>query len=194
MASPIFVSTVWLLCMVAALAHGAERVSSFAGVLQFATAFGLTFTAALFLSPQPGWIGFLAALFAFWRLIHRGGAAIDRTLAGVSAALAGALFAGHGLNVWISGAAAAALLGLGLMLARSPKASVERMRAPALAVVAFSAAAVGLAPEVASGWRSAVILNKAVVVTPAVAIPDWAVAIVLAALAAGLARGLWVRR
>lgn len=194
MSPSIFVSTVWLLCMVAAVAHGGRKLSGVGAVVQLALGFGLTFGAAIFLSPQPGWIGFLVAVFAGWRLIHKGMAGVDRVLAGVSAALAGALYAGHGLNVWIAAASAAAVLAIGVWIAQSPRSSIARVRDAALAIVALGAVLAGLAPEVATGWRSALILNKTPPPAHVVAIPGWALAFVALALLAGAVRGFWVRR
>ena len=194
MSPSIFVSTIWLLCMVASVAHSSRKLSGIRDVVQLALGFGLTFAAAIFLSPQPGWIGFLVAVFAGWRLIHRGRPGVDRVLGGVSAGLAGALYAGHGLNVWIAAASAAAVLAIGVWLAQSPRSSLGQVRAGALATVALAAALVGLAPEVATGWRSALVLNKAPAPAHFQAIPGWALAFVALALAAGVARGVWTRR
>jgi hypothetical protein len=194
MSPSIFVSTVWLLCMVAAVAHGARKLSGVGDIAQLVLGFGLTFAAAIFLSPQPGWIGFLAAVFAGWRLIHKGDAGIDRVLGGVSAALGGALYAGYGLNVWIAAASAAMVLAIGVWLAQSQRPSTAPVREAALATVALGAVLAGLAPEVATGWRSALILNKTPPPAHVVAIPGWALAFVSVALLAGVVRGFWVRR
>jgi hypothetical protein len=185
------VSALWLLGMLAAAAHAQDAGRTGANGWRIAIAFVAVVPLAIWLTPQPNWIAVLLALGAFWRLIAGPMARVGGFLAGASAALVAALQIAGGVAFWL--AVPVTALGLVLVFAWSCNNRFRRWEW-VLVAVAIVIPPVGLANDIIYGWQSATVLNQAAVKTGAVAPPAWAIAIVGAALLAGLMRGIWIRR
>lgn len=183
------VSLIWLLAMLAAAAHVQAHRGTLAEGLRPALAFALTLTAAIWLAPQPNWVGVLVGLTAMWRLISGPSARRGGWLGGVCAGLAAALQVGGGVPLWIAG-----LIAGGALLAACLLSSRRMPAEPLLILSALAAPVVGLAGDLVYGWHSAAMLNKGLSVAEAGMPPLWAIGIVALALAAGIIRGLWARR
>lgn len=185
------VAAIWLLAMLAAAAHlpDSRRRSMSLGVA--VTAFVAVLPAAIWLSPQPNWIGILIGLGTSWRLIAGPLPRAGSVLAGSSAALAAALQVSGGISAWLAiSVAAAALLAAFAWAGRSRD---RTMRELMLVVAALGAPLAGLVGDLLFGWQSASMLNRGIAVASP-APPTWAVAIVGLALMAGLLRGYWIKR
>src|SRR5690606_4563163 len=185
------VSALWLRGMLAAAAHAQGAGRKLANGGRMAVAFIVVVPLALWLTPQPNWISVLLALGAFWRLIAGPMGRVGGVLAGASAALVAALQIAGGVAYWL----ALPVTALGLALAFTWIVdSHSRRWAWVLVAVAIVIPPVGLANDIVYGWQSAAVLNQPTVETGAVTPPGWAIAIVGAALLAGLVRGIWIRR
>ncbi|MEJ2411157.1 MAG: hypothetical protein P8Y48_18140 [Novosphingobium sp.] len=194
MTPALSVSLIWLLAMLACAAHMAPARLAPSELARAVGAYGLTFAAASFLSPQPNWVGVLIGIAAFWRLISGPMVRIGPGIAGACAALAAALQWSGGLPYWTSAAlGVAALLCAGLVLGRVPEGRVS-FREHVLVMAALAAPAIGLWADVAYGWQSATVLNRAAQPVAALTPPVWTIIILVLALAAGVIRGIWVRR
>lgn len=194
MSPALSVSLIWLLAMLSAAAHMAPARLAPAELARAVGAYALMFWAASFVSPQPNWVGVLIGIAAFWRLIAGPMSRTGPLIAGACAGLAAALQAAGGLPFWSSaGLGFFALLGAGLVLGRAPEGRIT-FREHVLVAAALATPAIGLAADVAYGWQSAAILNRAAQQTTALMPPLWAMTIIALAIAAGAIRGLWVRR
>ncbi len=188
------VSLIWLLAMLAAAAHMAPARLAPAELARAVAAYVLTFWAAPLLSPQPNWVGVLIGVAAFWRLIAGPMPRTGPIVAGACAALAAALQVAGGIPYWPAAALGfVALLGAGLMLGRVPGKRIA-FREHVLIASALGAPAIGLAGDVAYGWQSATVLNRAAEPLATLAPPVWAIIILALAIIAGAVRGLWIRR
>ena len=172
------------------LADMPQRV---AGLLSLAAGFTAALALLTLLAPQPGAVGILVALAAGWRLLRPGRSAADATLAGACAGAAAALYAAGGVNLTLSVALAAGVLGISLLRPFKQSAQHRTGRDLILLLVAPLAAVAGLLPDFIDGWHSAGLLN-APATAPRMTIPAWALAAVIAALLAGLFKGAWIRR
>lgn len=192
------VSLIWLLAVLAAAAQVQDvprRALMAAGIV---LAFAATLGAAMTLSPQPNWIGVLAGIGAFWRLIAgpmpRGGMG----LAGGSAALAAALQIGGGISPLVAVPLAGGALMLAFLLRRPASANGRRELERVLIIAALALPIIGLAGDLMFGWHAATMLNRNVAaITTATAAPvppAWTIAIVGFAIVAGLIRGMWIKR
>jgi hypothetical protein len=199
--SSLAISTEWLLAMLAAVALAARPRPRVMDLLPLAAGLPVAFAVLTLLVPQPGAVGLIAAWSAAWRLLLPGSAGVDRALAGVCAGGSAALYAECGLSRWLAVILAAGTLALAVWVAQSRPGGarsgrlpdLSAARDPVLFLVALSAGAVGLAPDILAGWHSATLLNRAA--TPAhAAIPVWAVAFAGVALLTGVLRGVWIRR
>lgn len=186
------VSALWLLGMLAAAAHAQDAGRTLANGGRMAVAFIVIVPLALWLTPQPNWIAVLLALGAFWRLIAGPMGRVGGVLSGASAALVAALQIAGGVTYWL--ALPVTALGLALAFTWSGDDSRFRRWEWVLVAVAIVIPPVGLANDIIFGWQSATVLNQQAVETGAVTPPAWAIAIVGAALLAGLVRGIWIRR
>jgi phage shock protein PspC (stress-responsive transcriptional regulator) len=194
MTSSFVVSAVWLLCMLGAAAHAARPVARMTDVLQMAVAFALSFALAVLFTPQPNWISLCVAILAMWRLLQGLSPRTDRVLGGVCAGLAAALHLGSGVPAWLAIGAPVVILAVAIWMARGFARETGPGREIALVAAALVAPIVGLAPDIAAGWRSAEVLNRAAGAPQVQAIPAWAISFVVLALVAGAARAFWIRR
>lgn len=187
------ISLIWLLALLAASAHVQQGGKTVGRLVQGALAFALVLVAALFLSPQPNWIGVLVGVTAMWQLIGGPLTRMSAVLGGACAGLAAALQIAAGLSFWIAvPLAAGALLAAGTVLARST--ARNGLRDMVLIVTALATPALGLAGDLVYGWHSAAVLNGGAVAQHDMPTPAWAVVIVALALLAGALRGIWKRR
>ena len=194
MSPALSVSLIWLLAMLSAAAHMAPVRLTLVELARAAGAYALTFWAASLVSPQPNWVGVIIGIASFWRLIAGPMVWMGPLVAGACAALAAALHAAGGLPFWPSAALGIfALLGGGFMLGRAPGGRMV-LREHVLVATALATPAIGLAADIAYGWQSAAILNRAAQPAAALMPPLWAMTIIVLAITAGAIRGLWARR
>ncbi len=187
------ISLIWLLALLAASAHVQQGEKDVAELVQGGLVFALVLAGALFLSPQPNWIGVLVGLTAMWQLIGGPLPRMSAVLGAVCAGLAAALQVAAGLSFWIAvPLAAGALVAGGAVLARST--ARNGLRDMVFIVTALATPAIGLAGDLVYGWHSAAVLNRGVVAQHDVPTPAWAVVIVALALLAGALRGIWKQR
>jgi len=185
------VSLIWLLAMLAAAAFVHDSGRGAIGVLRMALAFPVTLAVALWLSPQPNWVGVLIGVMAIWRLIAGPFGRVGGLLGGVCAGLAAALQVAGGVPLWIAAALAAGALAL---VAWLPRGSANRdLPREMMVVIALAVPLAGLAGDLVYGWHSAAVLNRGAS-APSVPPPAWAIAIAALALVAGAIRGIWIKR
>jgi hypothetical protein len=182
--SSFTVSCVWLLTMVVAVVLAARPVEGRRDLLELAAVYAVAFGAlSLYVPPSAG-VGFIAGLSAGWYLVRPGGSRLDRVLAGVCAGAAAALYAACGLDRWLALMLGAGVMTFGLLLIPRRDAAA---RETILYLAGPLAVAIGLAPDVAAGWRSARLLNHTT--APAhVLVPLWAAGL----LGIALMVGIWV--
>ncbi len=186
------VSLMWLLAMLAAAALVHDSARSMRALLPMGLAFIAVLAVALWLSPQPNWVGVLICIIAIWRIV---GGAFPRAgglLGGVCAGLASALQVAGGVPLGLAGGLAAGALAIAAALPRAPDGR-DMTREIMVIVAALAIPLIGLAADLVYGWHSAAVLNRGVAVASA-SPPGWAIGIVVLALVAGLIKGLWARR
>ena len=187
------VSLIWLLAMLGAAAHLRDSDRTAVNALWVGAIFAVTMLLANWLSPQPNWIGVLIGIAAMWRLIAGPQPRAALAVAGASGGMAGALAMAGGIPaVPAAGVTLAALLAA-VLLREKRRASGFRQEA-LLIPVALAAPLIGLAGDLVFGWHSASMLSGEAGALDAASPPDWAIAIVGAALLAGLVRGIWIKR
>lgn len=192
MIAPFVVSCVWCLTMLVAVALAARPGLRMGDAMAMAAAFALTLLVSRFVGLQLGWIGVLAGLVAGWRLLHGRSRRVDCSAAGVCAGLAAALYVTSAVSLGLSAGISAGGLIAAVGLAQFGREA--RGHELALAAAAVLTPLVAAGPEVMAGWRSAGLLNHAEQAARGQAIPIWALIFVGAALAAGAAKGLWIRK
>jgi uncharacterized membrane protein len=190
---PVLISLIWLLAMAAALSHGAAKSAGWADIGWAAGAFIAALAAGEWLKPGAGWTAGLVGASAVWQLLRPVSPRWSFAMAGAAAALAAALYATHGAQVWVAAGASLAVLASGLILARDERFAQPRARQTTFIVVAWAAPLLAAAPGVMSGWQSAQALNRSLA-GGMQAIPLWALGFTAAAVVIGLVRGFWVRR
>jgi len=186
------VSFIWLLAMLASAAFVHDSKHGAAGVFRMALAFPATLAVALWLSPQPNWVGVLVGVIASWRLISGPFGRAGGLFGGVCAGLAAALQVAGGVPLWIAAALAVGALALVAWLPRA-SASRDLPREMMVVVAALAVPLFGLAADLVYGWHSAAVLNRGASVG-GIMPPVWAIAIVVLAIVAGAIRGIWARR
>jgi hypothetical protein len=199
----VSVSSLWLLGMLAAAAHAQDAGRTGGNALRIALAFAAVPPLALWLAPQPNWVGVLVATGAFWRLINGPMPRVGGWLAGASAGLVAALQIAGGIGLEL----ALAVTALALVCAFPWWGAAQPRRWEWLLVgVAVLVPPIGLASDIVYGWQSAAVLSREQASSgtgaglgpglgaEAIVPPAWALAIMGAALLAGLARGIWIRR
>jgi hypothetical protein len=187
------VSVIWLLAMLAAAAHVQDARRSFASGAAVALSFLVVAPLAVWLSPQPNWVGVLLGVGASWRLIAGPLPRAGSLLAGASAALAAALQVAGGISPWLAFPVAAAALAAAFAW-RAGSAANDNLREIVLVIGALGFPIAGLAGDLAFGWVSASVLNVGVVQPVAPEPPLWALAVVGLAVVAGVIRGIWIKR
>ena len=183
-------SAVWLFALLAAVSlcrASWRRPGEIAAVVGSAAVMLL---AAWWLKARPEWVGVVVSVVAVWRLVGRPSALADNLMSGVCLGLAGALYLAQGVQPALAGGLTAATFGVALWLA----SAVKEWRGWGLAFAALAAPVAGLSPALAFGWRSAEVLNRAAAESVVRPSPWWTLMWVGLALAAGVVRGLWVRR
>lgn len=186
------VSALWLLGMLASVAFVQSVTLTWRVAAGAVVSFAALLPAALYMSPQPNWVAVLLACAVMWRLIAGPSAHTAGLLAGLSAALVAALQIASGVSVWL--AAPVSLLGLAAAFAWGKGGSAGLRWDWLLFACALAVPPLGLINEIIYGWQSASALNQGATAQEAVATPGWAIALVGAALIAGLVRGLWIKR
>jgi len=185
------VSAVWLLSLLTALVLMEGRPLRAGAVVLLAAGFAVAATVLFVFTPSAGAVGLLVALTAGARLLWPQVPAPESLLAGVCAGAAAALHASAGVERGLSLPLAASALLLGMALIS--RCGTPLPRAPLLCFIALSAGSVGLAPDFAAGWHSAVLLNQPLPRLHA-AVPPWTLLLAGAALLAGLCKGAWTHR
>ena len=187
------IALIWLLALLAAAVHLRDGGRTLPSALWAAAGFAAAVPCALWLAPQPNWIAVLVTIGAIWRLIAGGGSRSGPLLAGISAGLAAALVATAGIETaTAAGLTAAALVAAFALQPGRGKASPRDEHL--LVAAALSLPVAGLSGDIVYGWQSAAMLGDGGITVAAVEPPEWALAIVVLALVAGLVRGLWARR
>jgi len=187
------VSALWLLAMLAAVAHLRDSGRTLGNALAAALAFGAALAAALWFSPQPNWIAALIALGVFWRLIVGPLPRVGAMLGGASAGLVAALQVAGGVPLWLSAGVTFAALACGFARGGGARGGV-RQREMVLTAVALLVLPVGLLADLVFGWQSARVLGHGAADLIAPLPPIWTIVILGAALLVGLVKGFWVRR
>ena len=187
------VSLVWLLGMLGAAAHLRDSDRTAGNALWIGASFAVTMPLASWLSPQPNWIGVLIGVAAMWRLIAGPQPRAGLVIAGASGGMAGALAMAGGIAVIPATGLTFAMLLAAVLLREKRRASGVKHEV-LLILVALAAPLVGLSGDLVFGWHSASMLSREAAALDAAQPPDWAIAIVGAALLAGLVRGIWIRR
>jgi hypothetical protein len=189
----VSVSIIWLLAMLAAAAHLQDSARNARNGLAAAAAFMVIVLPAVWLSPQPNWIGVLLGIGASWRLIVGPLPRFGSALAGASAALAAALQIAGGVSPWLALSVTAAGLAVAFLW-RGGLVANGSLREVVLVLDAFGLPLAGLTGDLLFGWASASMLNVGAAHPVAPEPPLWALAIVGAAILAGLIRGAWIKR
>jgi|GEM_PF-1693066 len=115
--------------------------------------------------------------------------------AGLIAAQAGAMLASEGLPVMLAVLMTAVLLAVPISLSvRQPRFAPSVIREEALLIVLVLGIVVAAAPEVASGWASAVALNSGTPGRAGSSIPAWALLALGVAAALGGVSRFWRQR
>lgn len=187
------VSFLWLLALAAAAVHAQDGGRTLGNGLRMAVAFALVLPAALWLSPQPNWIGVLLALGVFWRLITGSLPRVGGVLGGASAALATALQIAAGAVPWLAVGLTVVALVCAFAWGGNRDGGMRRREA-LLVGIAILLPPVALLGDILFGWQSAAVLGQGAADLSAPAPPAWAIAVLGLALLAGLLKGLWVRR
>ncbi len=187
------VSILWLLAMLAAAAHVQDSGRTPGNAVAATAAFVLTLAAALWLSPQPNWVGVLLALGVFWRLIAGPLPRVGAALGGASAGLVAALQVAGGVALWLAAAVTFVGLACGFAWGGSERGGVKQ-RESVLVAVALVVLPFGLMADLVFGWQSATVLGHGASDLIAPMPPIWTIIILGAALLLGLVKGFWVRR
>lgn len=187
------VSLIWLLAMLAGAAALQDCRRGPGTLLAAALAFAATLAMAHYVNPQPNWIGVIVGLLASWRLIAGPLPRAGAWIAGTCAGLAAALQIAGGVSLLLAAGVTGAALCAAFLFAR-PASGNGAMRGAALVAAALGAPVVGLAGDLLFGWRSATMLAQDTAPAAAPQPPVWAIAIVVLALAAGLLKGMWIKR
>ena len=116
--------------------------------------------AAIWLRPEPVWIGGMVALVAMLGLGLPRLGPLSTAVAGVLAGLWVHVLQGYGLPGWSAVALAAAVPGTAVVLAhRSARFAPLALREDALLTICVLGLMVAAAPGLSTGWRSAATMN-----------------------------------
>lgn len=187
------VSIIWLLAMLAAAAHVQDARRSLGSGIATALSFMAVAPVAVWLSPQPNWVGVLLGVGASWRLIAGPLPRAGGPLAGASAALAAALQIAGGVSPWLALPVAAMALMIAFLW-RAGSGANDNLREIVLVTAALGFPIAGLAGDLIFGWASASMLNVGAMQPVAPEPPLWALAVVGLAVVAGVVRGIWIKR
>jgi hypothetical protein len=179
----------WLLAMLGGLGLSVPRPSA-AQIALLAAAASATLLAGWYLRISPQAAGIILATLAMWGLVAKPSVP-GQAGAGAAFGLAAALHITHGVSPWLA-IPLVAIPAAACFLLSAPEG---RIKAVLLAAVAAGSPLIGLAPDVAAGWRSAQALGAALPAqAQAPASPTWVWISIALALAAGMVRGFWSRR
>lgn len=190
----VLVSAVWLSCMLAAVVLAMRPAVRATDLLFLAVPFVLVWGLGRVITVQAGWAGVTAAVLVGWRLLQGGSANVDRLTAGLLAGLATALHAAHGVSAPLAAAFSLPLLAGAALLGRNAPGTRRPAFDGLLVLVAWTAPVIGLAPEVAAGWKAAGAMNLPLAGAASKAIPAWSLAFIALALLAGALRAVWIRK
>lgn len=161
---------------------------------------GVAFAATLGWPPggvvpgATGATGLVAAAAAVGALTGRMRIEILGILAGWLAASWALVLRAEGLPLWAAAVLALAIPCLAALGSRRSSFAPPRLCEDALALVVLLGVCAAAAPGLSEGWRAAVNLKFGGVAPTAAAVPGWAVAVSLTALAAGAGYSAWSRR
>jgi hypothetical protein len=183
-------SLLWLIAMLAAVAHGGrdgaiDGAVGWRGVAWLVAGYVAALAVAQVAGAVSGIAGVMVGVTAAWRLASGGSRVLDMVFAGMCAGLAAALHVASSVDVWLAAALSLGVLGAGMLLLRG----AGRVREAVLMLVAFAGPVVAAAPEVAAGWQSAQVLSQAGEAAVARAIPLWTIGFVALAVLGGALRG-----
>ncbi len=190
MIAPSIVSIVWFLAMLGAAVLVRDAGRAVATTLWAGIGFVGTFPLALWLSPQPNWIGVLVGVVAMWRVIGGASARFAPILSGSISGLAASLMVAAGAPSTASVAVTVAVLLLASVLRPAAAGGAVATREHVLALIALATPLVGLLADMLFGWQSAAVLNQQEIEINAPSVPAWGLAIVGLALVVGVVRGL----
>lgn len=185
-----------LACALGAVVFATISANSRAGVVLA----GLAFVATLAWPPAaslPGAIGatgLVAAAAAVATLTRRMPTEVLGLLAGWLAASWAVLLRSEGLPLWAAAPLALAVPCVAAVQSRRSSFAPPRLCEDALVIVALVAVGAAAAPGLAEGWRAAVNLKFDGAEQTAAAVPAWAVAVSVGAMAAGAGYAAWSRR
>jgi hypothetical protein len=145
--------------------------------------------------PEPGELATGVALLAMFQILRPGRTALAAAAAGLLAGVWSRVLVLQGLPEAAALPLAACLPGLvQWVAARRPAFATRAARDEALAAVFVGAILAALLPGMLDGWRSAQALNIEEPALDVLAVPAWAAAVGLGALASGGAWAAWSRR
>ncbi len=144
--------------------------------------------------PSAAEVATVVGCACAWQLLRPGSARFPLLAASLCAALASVVQMQQGAPVFASTVLVVGPAGLALWFASHAGFAPSRMREQALTGLVLAAPVIGALPGVMSGWQSAVTINLAANVRPVERFPDWVWQFVVAMLALGVLRQLWVRR
>ena len=113
-------SLLWLIAMLAAVAHATRGDARWRDLLWLVGAFVAALGAAQFFGAVTGIAGVVVGVSAAWRLASGGSRTLDLVFAGLCAGLAAALHVASGVDVRMAVALSLGVLGVGVLLARGP--------------------------------------------------------------------------
>jgi len=188
----------WLLAMCAACALSVCRAATpkatgwalavFVAVLASTSGFLLPWV------PSAGEGAAVVGCACGWQLLRPGPRRQPLFAAGVCAALAAAVQWQQGAPPVVAVLLALLLVGSAIRSASRGTFAPPRMREQALTGLVLAAPVIGALPGVMSGWRSAVTINLVANARAAERFPDWVWQFVVAMVALGVLRQIWVRK
>ncbi|HEV7692433.1 MAG TPA: hypothetical protein VGO52_16465, partial [Hyphomonadaceae bacterium] len=95
-------SLLWLISMLAAVAHGSREDVRWRDGLWLAGAFAVALGAGQLFGAVTGIAGVVVGVSAAWRLASGGSRRLDMVFAGMCAGLAAALHVASGVDVWVA--------------------------------------------------------------------------------------------
>jgi hypothetical protein len=186
-------SLLWLIAMLAAVAHGSRADVRWRDLPWLIGAFAVALGAAQLFGAVTGIAGVVVGVSAAWRLASGGSRVLDMVFAGLCAGFAAALHVASSVDVWVAVVLSLGVLAAGMALAQGP-GFAGQAREAVLMLVAFTGPVVAAAPEIAAGWQSAQVLSQAGEAQAASAIPLWTIGFVALAVIGGALRGYYRAR
>lgn len=188
----------WLLSMLAACALAASSTFTYRmlvwALALFVTVMVLGSGFLLPWVPSTGEVAAIVGCACGWQVLRPGSPVFAALAASACTALAAIAQMQQGAPVAVSAMLSLVVAGIAMGLAKRGDFAPARMREQALTGLVLAAPVIGALPGVMSGWQSAVTINLAANVRPVERFPDWVWQFVVAMLALGVLRQMWVRR